>query len=179
MRDHYSSCTKILYVAFSGIVFCISILIYNSSAFTSLIGEKVREGERSLPYSFIASGGQVGLLIVGSAGSYIGVAYTWDYLFQLIGMLSLCWVYTLYKMDKSYRTEIYDKAELAEKAVEAERPDLCRKAVIAMMITHLTSNNCFFIMFNWLPAYFHSHWPEQSPSIYSSIPWSLRHRCKV
>ena len=139
----------------------------------------MREGERSLPYSFIASGGQVGLLIVGSAGSYIGVAYTWDYLFQLIGMLSLCWVYTLYKMDKSYRTEIYDKAELAEKAVEAERPDLCRKAVIAMMITHLTSNNCFFIMFNWLPAYFHSHWPEQSPSIYSSIPWSLRHRCKV
>ena len=35
------------------------------------------------------------------------------------------------------------------------------------------SNNTFFILFNWLPAYFHTHWPEAPASIYASAPWSL------
>lgn len=144
-------------------------------AFTSLIGEKVREGERSLPYSFIASGGQVGLLLVGSGGSYIGVRYKWDYLFQLIGFLSLIWVYVLYRMDQSYKQQTYsnDKGALDVPSDNSVRPNICKRAVIAMMIAHLTGNNCFFILFNWLPAYFHSNWPNESPSVYSSVPWSL------
>lgn len=70
---------------------------------TSLIAEKVRDGERSLPYSFVASGGQVGILLVGSLGSFISVQYSWDNLFQLIGLLSMIWVFFIYKMDKNYR----------------------------------------------------------------------------
>ena len=74
-------------------------------SFTSLIGEKVRDGERSLPYAFIASGGQIGLLIVGSLGSWLAHSYTWDVLFEIIGLLSSCWVLFLYKMNKSYITQ--------------------------------------------------------------------------
>jgi len=102
------------------------------SAFTSLIGEKVREGERSLPYSFIASGGQVGLLLVGSAGSYIGVQYKWDYLFQLIGFLSLIWVYVLHQMDKNYKLQ---NSNLHKNATDSGpndsvKPNLCKRAVL-------------------------------------------------
>ena len=73
-------------------------------AFTSLIGEKVRDGERSLPYAFIASGGQIGLLLVGSAGSWIGRTYKWDLLFELIGLLSFLWIIILYKMNREYNS---------------------------------------------------------------------------
>lgn len=144
-------------------------------AMTSLIAEKVRDGERSLPYSFVASGGQVGILLVGSLGSFISVQYSWDNLFQLIGLLSMIWVFFIYKMDKNYREgqlALKDNFEDC-KEIHLPKPNLCKKAVAAMMFAHLTSNNCFFIMFNWLPAYFHSHWPDESPSLYSSIPWSL------
>ena len=72
-------------------------------AFTSLIGEKVRDGERSLPYAFIASGGQIGLLLVGSVGSWIGITYKWDLLFEVIGLCSFIWVIFLYRMNREYQ----------------------------------------------------------------------------
>ena len=108
-------------------------------SFTSLIGEKVRDGERSLlgvslfaklamslsvtnfiknatekrsnkkipskPYAFIASGGQIGLLIVGSAGSWLAHSYQWDKLFQFIGFLSFIWILLLYRMNKQYKAQ--------------------------------------------------------------------------
>lgn len=42
-----------------------------------------------------------------------------------------------------------------------------------MLVAHMAANNCFFILFNWLPAYFHTKYPDASASIYSSVPWSL------
>ena len=52
----------------------------------------MRDGERSLPYAFIASGGQIGLLIVGSLGSWLAHLYKWDFLFEIIGLLSFGWI---------------------------------------------------------------------------------------
>ena len=59
--------------------------------------------------------------------------------------------------------------------------------MFAMLIAHMAANNCFFILFNWLPgeprinisflslilAYFHSEFPLASASIYNSVPWSF------
>lgn len=53
------------------------------------------------------------------------------------------------------------------------RPALCKKPIVAMLVAHMAANNCFFILFNWLPAYFHTKYPDASASIYSSVPWSL------
>ena len=57
------------------------------------------------PYAFIASGGQIGLLIVGSAGSWLAHSYQWDKLFQIIGFLSFIWILLLYRMNKQYKAE--------------------------------------------------------------------------
>lgn len=145
-------------------------------SFTSLIGEKVRDGERSLPYAFIASGGQIGLLLVGSFGSWIGHTYKWDLLFELIGLASFLWIIFLYKMNREY-TKGYKYSNLGPSATKdsevTAKPNLFRKPVIAMIVAHMAANNCFFILFNWLPAYFHSNYPTASASIYNSIPWSL------
>ena len=86
------------------IIYNIYYIVYNiyPLAFTSLIGEKVRDGERSLPYAFIASGGQIGLLLVGSFGSWIGHKYKWDLLFELIGIFSFIWIIFLYKINREY-----------------------------------------------------------------------------
>ena len=45
-----------------------------------------------MPYAFIASGGQIGLLIVGSLGSWLAHSYKWDLLFEIIGLLSFGWI---------------------------------------------------------------------------------------
>ena len=58
-----------------------------------------------------------------------------------------------------------------------------------MLVAHMAANNTFFILFNWLPgfyhshhaaifydiflAYFHSEYPLGSASIYASVPWSF------
>lgn len=141
-------------------------------SFTSLIGEKVREGERSFPYSFIASGGQVGLLLVGSIGSWIARSYKWDYLFTAIGLSGFIWSFYVYKINREYSRGGLKRSRSLENPNPA-RPNLCKKAVFAMMFAHLVSNNTFFILFNWLPAYFHTHWPEAPASVYASAPWSL------
>jgi len=143
-------------------------------SFTSLIGEKVRDGERSLPYAFIASGGQIGLLLVGSAGSWIGRTYKWDLLFELIGLLSFLWIIILYKMNREYNSSYKYNFPASSKDQEVTaRPALCKKPIVAMLVAHMAANNCFFILFNWLPAYFHTKYPDASASIYSSVPWSL------
>ena len=59
----------------------------------------------SKPYAFIASGGQIGLLIVGSAGSWLAHSYQWDKLFQFIGFLSFIWILLLYRMNKQYKAQ--------------------------------------------------------------------------
>jgi len=142
-------------------------------SFTSLIGEKVRDGERSLPYAFIASGGQIGLLIVGSAGSWLAHSYQWDKLFQIIGFLSFIWILLLYRMNKQYKAQSKYSYTPIQKDVPESRPNLLRTPVFAMLIAHMAANNCFFILFNWLPAYFHSEFPLASASIYNSVPWSF------
>ena len=48
--------------------------------------------------------------------------------------------------------ENFQSKKLLEKESDLVRPNLCKKAVFAMIIAHLCSNNCFFILFNWLPA---------------------------
>ena len=32
------------------------------------------------------------------------------------------------------------------------KPNLFKKPVMAMIVAHMAANNCFFILFNWLPG---------------------------
>ena len=55
-------------------------------------------------------------------------------------------------MNERYQAENLNSKKLLEKEPDLVRPNLCKKPVFAMIIAHLCSNNCFFILFNWLPA---------------------------
>ena len=70
-----------------------------------------------MPYAFIASGGQIGLLLVGSFGSWVGHTYKWDLLFELIGLASFLWIIFLYKMNREY-TKGYKYSNLGPSATK-------------------------------------------------------------
>lgn len=60
---------------------------------SSLVSKKVAESEKAFTFSFITSGQHLGTLFCGIIGSVILESYGWRYTFQLIGILSLVWVF--------------------------------------------------------------------------------------
>ena len=76
-------------------------------------------------------------------------------------------------MNERYQAENLNSKKLLEKEPDLVRPNLCKKPVFAMIIAHLCSNNCFFILFNWLPALVIKKLSIQEQEIHSLISGRL------
>ncbi|CAH1775098.1 unnamed protein product [Owenia fusiformis] len=149
---------------------------------TSIVCRKVNDQERSLIYSFITSGSQLGILICGSVGSILLERFGWSSVFYVSGCAGICWVFFLkyYLVAQQRKKQIV--LSMKDNIVAGEKSHTDSGAVPwllffrkppfwAIIVAHFCHTNAFFILFSWLPTYFHDNFPDAKGWVFNVVPW--------
>lgn len=48
---------------------------------------------------------------------------------------------------------------------------LTHPAVWALIVCHVVSTNCFYILLSWLPTFFHEQYPDAKGHVFNVVPW--------
>ncbi|XP_054433465.1 voltage-gated purine nucleotide uniporter SLC17A9 [Pteronotus mesoamericanus] len=146
-------------------------------ALTSLLSQKVREGERAFTYSTVGAGSQVGTLVTGAAGSLLLDRYGWPSVFYVSGGLTLLWVCYVYRYLLSEQDLVLSLDMSAQGLRMARRTrvpwrQLFRKpSVWAAIFSQLASACSFFTLLSWLPAFFKDTYPSSQGWVFNVVPW--------
>ncbi|XP_035666035.1 solute carrier family 17 member 9-like isoform X2 [Branchiostoma floridae] len=157
---------RILHGACQGVAF---------PAESSLVAQNVKT-DRTATYTIMHSGIKFGALLMGCFGSIVLVHLGWHTVFYVTGVVGLLWAAVMRIFFVSRRNIVSIKS-LNGSNEEKKRPHmpwriLCRKtAFLSAIVAHVCNNNLFFIMFSWMPTYFHETYPDQKGWIFNVVPW--------
>ncbi|CAH1255163.1 SLC17A9 [Branchiostoma lanceolatum] len=146
-------------------------------SFTSLLAHRIRETERALAYSTVSAGSLFGALLMGCFGSIVLVHLGWHTVFYVTGVAGLLWAAIMRIFFVRRKNIVSIKSLNGSDVDEKKRPHLpwrilCRKtAFLSTVFAHVCNNNLFFIMFSWMPTYFHETYPDQKGWIFNVVPW--------
>ncbi|KAM4842726.1 voltage-gated purine nucleotide uniporter SLC17A9 [Thomomys bottae] len=146
-------------------------------ALTSLLTQRVRESERALAYSTVGVGSQLGMLVMGAAGSLLLDWCGWQSVFYFSGGLTLLWVCYLYRHLLSGKDPVLAPSVQAQ-GLPVARPSkvpwrlLFRNPSVWVAILSQLSSACsFFILLSWLPTFFKETFPHSKGWIFNVVPW--------
>uniref|UniRef100_A0A8D2IRN2 Voltage-gated purine nucleotide uniporter SLC17A9 n=1 Tax=Varanus komodoensis TaxID=61221 RepID=A0A8D2IRN2_VARKO len=146
-------------------------------ALASLLSRKVRESERAFTYSTIGTGSQFGTLVMGAAGSLLLDWYGWESVFYFSGVLTLLWVYCMYKYllnEKEIIPPLEDLMQCLSLSKQTKVPwkQIFRKAPVwAVIVAQLCAASTFFTLLSWLPTFFTETFPDSKGWIFNVVPW--------
>ncbi|XP_020837214.1 voltage-gated purine nucleotide uniporter SLC17A9 [Phascolarctos cinereus] len=166
----FMTLSRILMGLFQGVYF---------PALTSLLSQKVRENERAFTYSTVGAGSQFGTLVIGGAGSLLLDWYGWQSVFYFSGVLTLIWVYFMYRYllrekELAISLEILAKAFSISKQKKIPWRQLFRRPPVwAVIFAQLSSASSFFILLSWLPTFFKETFPNSKGWVFNVVPWLI------
>ncbi|KAK2505674.1 hypothetical protein MC885_016811 [Smutsia gigantea] len=170
-------------------------------ALTSLLSQKVREGERAFVYSTVGAGSQFGTLLTGAAGSLLLDRYGWPSVFYFSGGLTLLWACYVYRYLLSEKDLILALGVLVQGLPVSrhtkvpwrqlfQKPSVCpcppppgygrglRCRTLSLVTAHraaivsqLSSACSFFILLSWLPIFFKETFPSSKGWVFNVVPW--------
>jgi len=150
---------------------------------SSLVSKRITETERAFTFSFITSGQHLGTLFCGIFGSIVLENYGWRYTFQMIGILTLLWVYyfrnyimvTHNLVEKEREKDIFAKDLSAGNSVNSVpwREILNKPSFWSLIVAHVCQNNAYYILLTWLPTYFQENYPGSKGWIFNVVPWLI------
>ncbi|XP_076973534.1 voltage-gated purine nucleotide uniporter SLC17A9 isoform X1 [Tamandua tetradactyla] len=146
-------------------------------ALTSLLSQKVREGERAFTYSTVGAGSQFGTLLTGGVGSLLLDRYGWQSVFYFSGGLTLLWAYYVYMYLLNEKALLMALSVLAQGLPMSRHRkvpwrQLFRKASVwAVVFSQLSSACSFFILLSWLPTFFQETFPSSKGWVFNVVPW--------
>lgn len=146
---------------------------------SSLVSKRIIETERSFTFSFITSGQHLGTLFCGIFGSIVLEYYGWRYTFQMVGILTLLWVYYFryYIMEmKEENEKVKEKDMLARGDVQPSVPwkeILNKPSFWSLIVAHVCQNNAYYILLTWLPTYFQENYPGSRGWVFNVVPWLI------
>ncbi|EMP35844.1 Protein C20orf11 like protein [Chelonia mydas] len=146
-------------------------------ALASLFSQKVRESERAFTCSTVGTGSQFGTLVIGGAGSLLLDWYGWESVFYFSGLLTLLWVYCMFKYllnekELIIRLEHFSKGLSLSKQTKVPWKQLFKKAPIwAVIVAQLATGSTFFTLLSWLPTFFKDTFPESKGWVFNVVPW--------
>ncbi|XP_077688611.1 voltage-gated purine nucleotide uniporter SLC17A9 [Eretmochelys imbricata] len=146
-------------------------------ALASLFSQKVRESERAFTCSTVGTGSQFGTLVIGGAGSLLLDWYGWESVFYFSGLLTLLWVYCMFKYLLNEKEliiclEHFSKGLSLSKQTKVPWKQLFKKAPIwAVIVAQLATGSTFFTLLSWLPTFFKDTFPESKGWVFNVVPW--------
>ncbi|XP_078595327.1 voltage-gated purine nucleotide uniporter SLC17A9-like isoform X4 [Branchiostoma floridae x Branchiostoma japonicum] len=158
---------RILHGACQGVAF---------PAESSLVARNVKT-DRTATYTIMHSGIKFGALLMGCFGSIVLVHLGWHTVFYVTGVVGLLWAAVMRIFFVRRKNIVSIKTLNGSNDEEKKRPHmpwriLCRKtAFLSAIVAHVCNNNLFFIMFSWMPTYFHETYPDQKGWIFNVVPW--------
>ena len=126
-------------------------------------------------------------LFCGIVGSLVLEQYGWRATFQLIGILTLCWVY--YFRNCLSRSQM--KANILNMKHESLNDDepsstskhdsssvpwrelLTKPSFWSLIVAHVCQNNAYYILLTWSPTYFKESYPGSRGWIFNVVPWLI------
>ncbi|XP_038659239.1 solute carrier family 17 member 9b isoform X1 [Scyliorhinus canicula] len=146
---------------------------------TSLLSNKVREGDRAFTSSAVCSGSQVGTLIIGAVGSVLLDWYGWESVFYFSGLPSILWAYCMWKYFLKREDQIISLESLGNSLVNSKDNKvvwrkLFRSAPVwAVSVAHVCISGTFFCLLSWMPTFFHDSFPESKGWVFNAVPWAV------
>jgi ACS family sodium-dependent inorganic phosphate cotransporter-like MFS transporter 9 len=148
---------------------------------SSLVSKRIIETERAFTFSFITSGQHLGTLFCGIFGSIVLENYGWRYTFQMVGVLTLLWVYYFrnYVMVRHNLDEKEKEKDMLAKDLSAQtssvpwREILNKPSFWSLIVAHVCQNNAYYILLTWLPTYFQENYPGSKGWIFNVVPWLI------
>ncbi|XP_043836985.1 solute carrier family 17 member 9 isoform X2 [Dromiciops gliroides] len=166
----FMTLSRILMGLFQGVYF---------PALTSLLSQKVRENERAFTYSTVGAGSQFGTLVIGGAGSLLLDWYGWQSVFYFSGLLTLIWVYFMYRYLLREKELVISLGILAKSFSISKQKKVPwrqlfkRPPVWAVIFAQLSSASSFFILLSWLPTFFKETFPNSKGWVFNVVPWLI------
>ena len=105
-------------------------------------------------------------LFCGIFGSIVLENYGWRYTFQMVGILSLSWVYFLRtQMNKQTIDQKEREKDMLIKEGQHVQGSVPWKEIMtkpsfwSLIVAHVCQNNAYYILLTWLPTYFQENYP--------------------
>ncbi|XP_033623011.1 solute carrier family 17 member 9 isoform X2 [Fukomys damarensis] len=185
MLAHLSN-ARLVSMAFSRVLTGLLQGVY-FPALTSLLSQRVPEGQRAFACSMVGAGSQFGTLVTGAVGSLLLDWCGWQSVFYFSGGLALLWVCYVYRFLLNEQDLIPALGVLVQGPPLAGAPKVpwrqlfWKPSVWAAICSQLSSACAFFILLSWLPTFFKETFPhskatsESSSSlqgwIFNVVPW--------
>lgn len=154
---------------------------------SSLTASKVSEQERTWVFTCLLSGSHLGTIIAGSVGSFALYQWGWRAVFYMMGACGLSWALVVralvHKEREKARILSLEASVLSEKQIKKQESSvpwlvMFRSAAFwSIVIGHFCQAYCFFIMYSWIPTYFHEQYPEGKGWVFNVLPWLLKLIC--
>lgn len=147
---------------------------------SSLVSKRVSETERAFTFSFITSGQHLGTLFCGIFGSLMLENYGWRYTFQMVGVLTLLWVYYLRTQmnriafeEKEKEKTMTTKESAFTQGSVPWKEIMTKPSFWSLIVAHVCQNNAYYILLTWLPTYFQENYPGSKGWIFNVVPWLI------
>ncbi|XP_019065192.1 solute carrier family 17 member 9 isoform X4 [Fukomys damarensis] len=140
-------------------------------ALTSLLSQRVPEGQRAFACSMVGAGSQFGTLVTGAVGSLLLDWCGWQSVFYFSGGLALLWVCYVYRFLLNEQDLIPALGVLVQGPPLAGAPKVpwrqlfWKPSVWAAICSQLSSACAFFILLSWLPTFFKETFPHSKISL--------------
>ncbi|XP_010636262.1 solute carrier family 17 member 9 isoform X8 [Fukomys damarensis] len=175
MLAHLSN-ARLVSMAFSRVLTGLLQGVY-FPALTSLLSQRVPEGQRAFACSMVGAGSQFGTLVTGAVGSLLLDWCGWQSVFYFSGGLALLWVCYVYRFLLNEQDLIPALGVLVQGPPLAGAPKVpwrqlfWKPSVWAAICSQLSSACAFFILLSWLPTFFKETFPHSKGWIFNVVPW--------
>lgn len=147
-------------------------------SFSSISTKHIQISDRGMFTGFSYSGCALGTIAMGFFGSILIEHVGWQYVFMVVGILTLLWVYVMrhfyYKTTavtvSSKRLKQNIDSVIEKKSVPWKR--LTKEpAIWALMFCYFCNGYAFYNLLSWAPVYFHDAFPESKGWVFNVVPW--------
>ncbi|GMT08530.1 hypothetical protein PENTCL1PPCAC_30704, partial [Pristionchus entomophagus] len=141
----------------------------------SICSRNLNSTEKGRIFGFCLAGTHLGVVIAGFIGSSLLTSYGWRSLFHFIGATALIWVavyhYILSSTSEKRKLSNLPTISISESALEVPWKTLfTHPGFWAATVAHYTGSNAYFMIFNWLPTFFHDVYPDANGVLYNVLP---------
>ncbi|GMT18769.1 hypothetical protein PFISCL1PPCAC_10066, partial [Pristionchus fissidentatus] len=141
----------------------------------SICSRNLNSTEKGRIFGFCLAGTHLGVVIAGFIGSSLMTNYGWRSLFHCMGATALVWV-AVYHAILSSTTEKRKSSNLPMLSVSETALDVPWRTLFshpgfwAASVAHYAGSNAYFMIFNWLPTFFHDVYPDANGVLYNVLP---------
>lgn len=162
---------------------------FHMPCMASMVARHLTSNDKGRVFGFCLAGSHVGTVLAGLIGSTLLDWYGWRSLFRFAGLASAVWLWSFHVLmtraaqrrgvSDSLSEELLrrsDKLEANEKVIVS--PNLAvpwsvllsHPAFWAAAVAQYCGGNAYFMMFNWLPSFFHEKFPAEKGVVYNVVP---------